>query len=89
MRNNFRLQDYINNIKSLAKKYNLGAADAVDKFVVNLDTMHEHYMGSRVDNFNVIGQRWCALPYKEKLKQKKDTVVLVAKEIQTTQHRKE
>lgn len=77
----FNLRDYVPEIVAIAEKNNVGAADAVEFFIVNLNTMNNHYKGA--DNLNIreLGQAWNKLNYKIRNKQRIDVVSLVAKKI--------
>lgn len=77
----FNIKDYTEAIASIAMANNCGASDAVDFFVVNLRTMSDYYKGAETLNFRELGQAWNSLSYKERNKQKKDVVPLVAKKV--------
>ena len=77
----FNLQDYIPQIVGIAEANKVGAADAVEYFVVNLNTMSDHYKGASGINVRDLGQQWNKLNYKVRNKQRKEVVQLVAKKI--------
>ena len=86
---NFRLYDYLKEIKGIAEANNCGAAQAVDLFVVNLTTMSDHHKGAPNLNFRELGQAWNRLGYRERNKQKEAATVAVAKEIRMPRARME
>lgn len=77
----FDLKNYVNEIVAIAEKNSVGAADAVEFFIVNLNAMNNHYKGA--DNLNIreLGQAWNKLNYKVRNKQRIDVVPLVAKKV--------
>lgn len=77
----FNLQDYTAQIVGIAETNKVGAADAVEYFVVNLNTMSDYYKGAEGINIRELGQRWNKLNYKVRNKQRKEVVQLVAKKI--------
>lgn len=77
----FNLKDYVNDIAAIAAANECGAADAVDYFIINLRTMSDHYKGAEYLNIRELGQAWNKLGYKERNKQQKDVVALVAKKV--------
>lgn len=77
----FNLRNYVNEIVAIAEKNNVGAADAVEFFVVNLNSMSEHYKGADQLNIRELGQAWNKLNYKIRNKQRMDVVPLVAKKV--------
>ena len=77
----FKLADYVSQIAALAEHNKVGAADAVEYFVVNLNSMSEYYKGTSDLNFRDLGQHWNRLNYKERNKQRRDVVALVAKKV--------
>ena len=78
---NFDLKEHINDIVAIAAANGCGAADAVEYFVVNLRTMSDHYKGAEYLNIRELGQAYNKLNYKERNKQQKEVVPLVAKKI--------
>jgi len=76
---NFNLKDYVNDIAAIAAANECGAADAVDYFIINLRSMSDHYKGAEYLNIRELGQAWNKLNYKERNKQQRETVPLVAK----------
>lgn len=85
----FRLQDYLKEIKGIAEANNCGAAQAVDLFVVNLTTMSDHHKGAPNLNFRELGQAWNRLGYRDRNKQKELATMAVAKEIRMPRARME
>lgn len=77
----FDLRDYVNQIVAIAEANKCGAADAVEYFVVNLNSMTDHYKGAEGLNIRELGQQWNRLNYKVRNKQRVDTVSLVAKKV--------
>lgn len=77
----FNLRDYINEIVAIAERNGVGAADAVEFFVVNLNSMSNHYKGADSLNIRELGQAWNKLNYKVRNKQRTDVVPLVAKRV--------
>lgn len=77
----FDLKNYVNEIVAIAEKNGVGAADAVEFFVVNLNTMNNHYKGADSLNIRELGQAWNKLNYKVRNKQRIDVVPLVAKKV--------
>ena len=77
----FNLQDYIPQIVEIAEANKMGAAGAVEAFVVNLNAMKDHYKGATDINYRLLGQQWNRLSYKIRNKQRIDVVPLVAKKI--------
>lgn len=77
----FNLRDYVSEIVAIAETNNVGAADAVEYFVVNLNSMSEHYKGADQLNIRELGQAWNKLNYKIRNKQRVDVVPLVAKKV--------
>ena len=75
----FNLTNYTSEIQSIATTCKCSAEAAVDKFIVNLATMHEHHKGASELNFHELGQQWNKLGYKEKNKQKAAALQQVAK----------
>lgn len=77
----FNLADYVTQIASIAEYNKVGAADAVEFFIVNLNSMSERYKGASELNIRALGQQWNKLNYKVRIKQKMDTIPLVAKRV--------
>ena len=77
----FKLQDYVTQIAGIAEANKVGAADAVEYFVGNLNTLSDHYPGATGINIRELGQQWNRLNYKERNKQRRDVVSLVAKKV--------
>ena len=77
----FKLADYVPQIASIAEANKVGAADAVEYFVVNLNSMSDHYKGASELNIRELGQQWNKLNYKERNKQRREVVPLVAKKV--------
>lgn len=77
----FNLKDYVNEIAAVAAENKCGAADAVEHFVVNLNSMSDHYRGAPALNFRELGQQWNRLNYKVRNKQRIEVVPLVAKKV--------
>lgn len=75
----FDLKEYVNDIAAIAAANECGAADAVEYFIVNLRSMSDHYKGAEYLNIRELGQAWNKLNYKERNKQQRETVALVAK----------
>lgn len=77
----FTLKDYIPEIVSIASANEVGASDAIEMFVVNLNTFGNHYKGAENLNMRELGQAWSKLSYKVRNKQRRDVLPLVAKKI--------
>lgn len=82
MASTFKLQEHATAIRGIAKRHECGAAEAVEKFIINLNTFSEHYPGAPEVDYRILGQQWNALSYKDKNKQKRATIEAVAKEVQ-------
>ena len=76
---NFDLKEYVNDIAAVAAANGCGAADAVEYFIVNLRSMSDYYKGAEYLNIRELGQAWNKLSYKERNKQQREIVALVAK----------
>lgn len=77
--NNFDLKTYAAQIVSMAELNKLSAAEAVEHFVINLNTMNDYYSCPGGLNFRAMGQQWNALSYKIRNAQKTETIAMVKK----------
>lgn len=72
--NTFDLKNFIPEIQVTAEQCKCSFEQAVDKFIVNLTTMKEHYPSAKNLNFHELGQHWNKLPYKVKNTQKSEVL---------------
>ena len=75
----FQLSNYMQEIKSIASTNGCTSEVALNYFLVNLTTMHEHYQGASELNYHQLGQDWNRLTSREKVAQKKDALSTLAK----------
>ena len=86
----FELKEFVPQIVRIAEVNKCDASEAVEKFVTNLITMRSHFSGAEELNFHTLGQKWNALSYKVRNKQKAEVVPLVTKKVlPTTRSRRE
>lgn len=84
----FQLKNYLDEMRAIATQNGCTLTAAVDKFVVNLNTMHEHYKGTGTINFHVLGQHWCNLGYEAKIEQKDEAKRLISNPSRATSRRR-
>lgn len=85
----FKLENYIEPIKAIARHNNVSASTAVDQFVTNLIIMREHYKGAPELNYHALGQQWNSLLSDEKIRQKNEVLKLVNTETRSTRRNRE
>ena len=75
----FQIQDYTQEIKSIASANGCTVEVALNYFLTNLTVMHEHYAGASELNYHQLGQDWNKLTSREKVAQKRDALSALTK----------
>ena len=76
----FNLVNHTTNIlKIAAANENMPIETALQYFIVNLNTMKDHYKGCPELNYHELGQQWNKLLSKEKVAQKAETLARLQK----------
>lgn len=75
----FQLSAYTNYILRIADEQKCTIEVALQYFITNLTTMKEHYKGASELNYHQIGQQWNKLLSKEKVTQKAETKMRLAR----------